>query len=78
MAYPRRVFKFIANSPALLLVDETESPLGLVLLNPDAVVGVSGKLGAFLTCPLAVLFVPFVENAGDVTLMGLTTAEASS
>ena len=72
MAYPRRALRVIANSPALLPVDEIESALGLL---PGKVVvrGVLGRLGAGFTCPLAVLFVPFVVT-GEVTLIGLASA----
>jgi hypothetical protein len=72
MAYPRRALRVQANSPALLPVDEIESALDLL---PAKVVvrGVLGRLGAFFTCPLAVLFVPFVAT-GESTLIGLATA----
>ena len=75
MAYPRRVFRLAASSPALLLVEDIESALERWPANV-AVRGVFGRLGAFFTCPLAVLFVPFVDT-GEVKLIGLANARFS-
>jgi hypothetical protein len=72
MAYPSRALSVNANSPALLPVEDIESALDLLPANV-VVRGVLGRLGAFFMCPLAVLFVPFVET-GEVKLMGLAKA----
>jgi hypothetical protein len=72
IAYPRRALRVKANSPALLPVDDIESALDL-LPAKVAVRGVLGRLGAFFTCPLAVLFVPFVDT-GEAKVIGLAAA----
>jgi hypothetical protein len=72
MAYPSRALSVNANSPALLPVEDIESALDLLPANV-VVRGVLGRLGAFFTCPLAVLFVPFVDT-GEVKLIGLAKA----